>query len=215
VRTPQQLADQALLSSIGGNVGWLQAETIGAFRWNAIVNGTAPETRITNLSGEYGNSASEPYPTSVPWVTRLEITAIVEACEREGLRLDQALVKAALGERDVASHQLATKKAPDPLFPEVKPLPPGPMPAIKPETDMGDTQPRPVYWSYKTIPNSCPRCGSADHPIWFAFTGLTSTGRQANCFLCKRFTFTVLQTSTAGPPDRRAHPRGPEGRKHG
>jgi len=213
VRTPQQLADQALLASIGGNIGWLQSETIGAFRWNAIVNGTAPETRMQNLSGQYGNSASEPYPTIVPWVSRQEIAAIVDACEREGLRLDAALVKASLGERDVASHQLATKKAPDPLFPDVKPLPPSPMPAIKPEADIGDVLPRPIYWAYNQIPNGCPRCGSAGHP-WFYFTGMTSTGRQVNCYNCKRFTFTVLQTKPEAPPERRAHPRGPEGR-HG
>lgn len=208
-----QDADRALLASIG-NAEWLKTHSIGATRWNAIVNGTAPDTRVT------GRSESAPSaPTTVPYVTREEMTELVRLAVHFGIILDPVLVEASLGSQEALIPAPVTP--PSPLYPVVTPPPANPMTWRTNEPDIGSILPRPVYWAYNQIPASCPRCGSAGHSIWFAFDALIEpadatpeqpAGRHAVCFVCRKFTFTVLQTEPSGPPERRSHPRSAAGR---
>lgn len=176
--TNQQRADQALLASLG-NVESVKSATIGMYRWDATVNGTAPEFRVI--------LREESQPVHVPWITRVEMREIVLLARAHGAFIDDRLVAASLGTTDLG--------VPGPPSPPLE-RPPQPR---KREPDPGDVLPRPVYPTYRSIPPVCPRCGSpGSSPIWFSFTGMTSTGRQANCFICRHFTFTVTQTTPNG-----------------
>jgi hypothetical protein len=87
-----------LLRSLG-NPEWLKAQTIGAARWNAVVNGTAPATRTVIMSGPGGERLEAPATHTeqqVPYVTRQELEAILDLAWSHGLRPDRKLIQDAL-----------------------------------------------------------------------------------------------------------------------
>src|SRR5690348_4163772 len=89
---------QALLSHLDGR-DWLKAHTIGAFRWNGIVNGTAPATRsvvVSNTHQASGGAAAVTGTVEVPFISHAEIEEILAVAKQHGLRPDPALVAAAV-----------------------------------------------------------------------------------------------------------------------
>ncbi len=92
-------AIRTLLQAIGPLRESIAAQTIGATRWRALVEGTAPATRRINVS-ESGIVKAVQVERDVPYVTREEVEAIVRIATDFGAHIDDAAVSAALVESE-------------------------------------------------------------------------------------------------------------------
>jgi hypothetical protein len=79
---------------------WLKSQTIGAARWDAVVEGTAPATRTVVLSDSSaasgGGATAVNTDKEVDYVSRAELQEIIDLARQHGAKLDQRLVDAAL-----------------------------------------------------------------------------------------------------------------------
>lgn len=77
------------------------AHTVGAKRWDTVLAGTDPATRIHNKADSQGQTMNPRHTTnlvSVPYVSKAEITDIRNAAVANGLSVNDALYTAALSE---------------------------------------------------------------------------------------------------------------------
>jgi hypothetical protein len=70
--------------------------TIGAARWRAVVDGTAPGTRQINRPDPQGSGGPAEQLVTVPYVSTHEVADIVAVARTLGLHPDPAVVAAAL-----------------------------------------------------------------------------------------------------------------------
>jgi len=75
---------------------WLKSQTIGARRWDDVVDGTAPETRTVNVAHTEGYGGPAEDFRTVPYVSQGELKEIIELATKHGAKLDRQLVADAL-----------------------------------------------------------------------------------------------------------------------